>query len=479
LKDRSVFRRWHDSQAELLRLDVRRGSPGRVTARFLEIDSSGADVGYPWPAPLPRDRYYHYVTQPNHAVNVSSHHAWMTNLLFGAPLEIDLDAFRATRVLTSVPTTRDEPQRSSTAHFAWSLDRRFAYYHQSLLRRETETRHVRSTSLQLLELDTATGRERAWKLIAPDDDPSDESANFHSAFYFEEDGRRFVGLLRTGAVLERLDPHDVPDDHAVCQLPFSTIWVAEVVDHLTELRANVLPGLGHLKGIALSHLEIDNSSRNGFVLYANYKQADVAEETHGVNVYGEPPAEVREHYSGSVTEPINFGTVLRYERGEGRSTVTTFSRPYDFERTSLGHSWMPINLQLDSSKQRVFCSFAGFKPRLLPRHIAAAYRALAAEYSDIRFVPPALIRLDARTLEVDHQRDRSHISYSEPVAFTLIAGEDSRDYIVTFSTENGLRFYAADDLTRMLAHASSAQLHTWRDSHLRPEPAHLVHVRLW
>jgi hypothetical protein len=139
---------------------------------------------------------------------------------------------------------------------------------------------------------------------------------------------------------------------------------------------------------------------------------------------------------------------------------------------------MPINIQLDSSKRRVFCSFAGFKPRLLPRHIAAAYQELAADYSAIRFVPPALLRLDARTLQVDHQRDRSHISYSEPIAFTIVTGDDARDYIVTFSTEHGVRFYDADDLTRMLAHASSARLHTWRDSHLRPEPAHIVHVRL-
>ena len=478
LKDRSTFRRWHDSQAELLRLDVRSGSPGRVTARLLDIDPSGADVGYSWPATVPRDQYYHYVTQPNHAVNVSGNHAWTTNLLFGAPLEIDLEAFRATRVLTSFPTTRDAPQRSSTAHFAWSLDRRYAYYHQSLLQRETETSNVRSTSLQLLELDSVTGRERAWGVVAPDEDPSDESANFHSAFYFEEGGRRFVGLLRTGAVLQQLEPHDGADDHAVCRLPFSTIWIVEVVDGQRELKASVLPGLGDLKGIALSHLEVDNTSRDGFVLYANYKQADVAEETHGINVYGESPDKVREHYSGAVTEPVNFGTVLRYERRGGRSTVAVFSRPYDFERTSLGHSWMPINIQLDSSKRRLFCSFAGFKPRLLPRHIVAAYLDLAADYTAIRFVPPALLRLDARTLELDHQSDRSHISYSEPIAFTLIAGDDAKDYIVTFSTENGLRFYDADDLTRILAYASSARLHTWRDSHLRPEPAHIVHARL-
>ncbi len=332
--------------------------------------------------------------------------------------------------------------------------------------------------LRLNELDTSTGYERSWRLVAPEDDPSDESANFHSAFYFEEGGSRFVGLLRTGAVLGRLEPHDSAEEHQVCRMPFSSIWIVELRDGDEELQAELLPGLEHLEDIALSHLEVDNRSRNGFVLYANYKQADVAEETHGINVYGEPPETVREHYSGATTEPLNFGTVIRYERAGGQYKLATFSRPYDFERTSLGHSWMPINLQLDSTGRRLFCSFAGFKPRLLPRHIARAYEDLTADYPNIRFVPPILMRMDAETLGVEAQRDRSHISYSEPMAFVVVSGDDGTDHVVTFSPETGLRIYDADDLTRILAHASSAQLQTWGDSHFRPDPAHLAHVRL-
>ena len=128
---------------------------------------------------------------------------------------------------------------------------------------------------------------------------------------------------------------------------------------------------------------MDNRSGQGFVLFANYKQADVAEETHGPNVYGEQPDEVREHYAGAIIEPINLGTVIRYQMRAGETKLTTFSRPYDYCRTSLGHSWLPINLQLDSTGQRLFASFAGFRPRLLPRHVAAAYPDLAADYSQI------------------------------------------------------------------------------------------------
>src|SRR5689334_6349743 len=40
-KDRSVFSRWHDSQSDLLRLDLYPGRPGRVKAHFLSVDPKG------------------------------------------------------------------------------------------------------------------------------------------------------------------------------------------------------------------------------------------------------------------------------------------------------------------------------------------------------------------------------------------------------------------------------------------------------
>lgn len=284
-----------------------------------------------------------------------------------------------------------------------------------------------------------------------------------------------MGLLRTGAVLETLAPHADETEHDVCRMPFSTIWVVPIRDDVSTLQASLLEGLDHLHGIALSHLEIDNTSRDGFVLYANYKQADVGEETHGPNVYGEQPQDVREHYAGFVTEPINFGTVIRYERTRGSYTLREFAAPYDYERTSLGHTWMPINLQLDGSGRRLFCSFAGFKPRLLPRHIARAYAGMTADYSAIRFVPPVLMCLNAETLSPDDTLTRRHISYAEPIAFTLVR-DDRQECVLTFSPEIGLRVYDADDLTTIVAHATSAQLHSWKDSHFRPDPAHMVHV---
>ena len=86
------------------------------------------------------------------------------------------------------------------------------------------------------------------------------------------------------------------------------------------------------------------------------------------------------------------------------------------------------------------------------------------------------MRMDASTLELQHEPDRSHISYSEPMAFTVIAGRRATDYIATVSPEIGLRIYDAEDLTRTVAHATSASLHTWGDTFFRPDPAHLVHV---
>jgi hypothetical protein len=397
---------------------------------------------------------------------------WATNLLFGAPLEIDLVSWRPRRVLRVLEPTSDSPQVSSTSHFAWSLDGRYAYFHQSLLEREAQGHPVRAAALTLIQLDTWTAHTTTWRIIPPPDDANLEGANFHSAFYYEESGKRFVGLLKTGAIMAA---HDRPTEHHVTPSEPSTIWILEVNDERREIHACLLPAVRDLGGFALSHLDVDASSGNGFVLFANYKQADVAEETHGLNLYGETPDDVPEHYSGMIIEPFNLGQVIRYARRDGGYSLTSFSRPYAPGRTSLGHSWLPINVQLDASRERVFCSFAGFHPRLLPKHVARAYEGLVADMSGIRFVPPLIMRMDARTLEPDYDVKRRHLSYAESIAFTVVHG-DGADYVCTFAPDVGLRIYQADDLTTMVGTALSAELMTYGDTHFRPTPAHMQFV---
>ena len=136
---------------------------------------------------------------------------------------------------------------------------------------------------------------------------------------------------------------------------------------------------------------------------------------------------------------------------------------------------MPINIQLDRERRRLFCTFSGFRPRLLSRHIAAAYPKRVIDPKAIRHVPPALMRFDAETLEPDLDGGRSHISYAEPIAMT-VAGADEDEYVCTFSPEVGLRIYPAEDVNRMLCHAESPKLMHWEDSHFRPEPAHISFV---
>jgi hypothetical protein len=468
-KDRFRFSRWHDSTSDLLRLDLYPGRPGRVHAKFLAIepdDRSLVEGAQP-------DGFY--ATQPNHGLNVEDNTLWATNLLFGAPLEVDLKRWRPVRVLRYLQPTDRAPQVTSTSHFAWSLDGRYAYFHQSLLVRETASRNVEAADLALVELDTKTGDERLWPIVPPPDDSSLESANFHSAFCYEDGGRRFVGLLKTGAVVECLEAHTLPVDHQVSRMPSSSIWIIEIDHRASVLRAAVLPRIRELGALALSHLSVDAGGGNGFVLYANYKQADVGEETHGENIYGESPDQVREHYAGMIVEPLNYGLVLRYEQRGSRNSLHTFGRPYEHGRTSLGHSWLPINIGIGSSGRRVYCTFNGFRPRLLPRHIAEAYPDIAVDPQHIRYVPPLLMRFDAATLTPDYDRKRRHLSYAEPVALAVVDGGD-RDYVCTFSPELGLRVYDGDDLSQTIGHAISHGLLTWRDSHFRPEPAHMEFI---
>jgi hypothetical protein len=91
------------------------------------------------------------------------------------------------------------------------------------------------------------------------------------------------------------------------------------------------------------------------------------------------------------------------------------------------------------------------------------------------YVPPALIRFDAQTLELDRDGGRGHVAYAEPMAMT-VAGDSEDTYVCTFSPEVGLHVYRADDLERLVFRAESPQLMSWGDTHFRPEPAHISFI---
>ncbi|HZM75862.1 MAG TPA: hypothetical protein VFC19_09060 [Candidatus Limnocylindrales bacterium] len=480
-KDRRYFARWHDSQTDLVRLDLTPGRPGRVQANVLEVDPAATDLGERIgdgrfdPQAQLLSAGGTYITQPNHGANIAGDTLWATNLLFGAPLEVDITRWKPVRVLSYLDITPWTPRISGTSHFAWSFDHRYAYFHLSHLEPGGHGHPVRAVDLTLYELDVSTGTERSWRLVPPPEDDVPEVANFHSCFYFEEGGRPFVGMLRTGALLETIAPHDAHVDHTVAPASASAIWIVELDRSRPSLQARLLPGVMELDSLALSHLDVDRSRRDGFVLFANFKEADVGEETHGRNIYGEEPEAVAEHYSGMIVEALNYGLVIRYEWRQGVADLRTFRRPYDPGRTSLGHSWLPINIQLGPDGKRLFCSFSGFRPRLLPHHIAVAYPDRVVDHTTIRSVPPLLMRMDAETLKPDVQGGRGHLSYAEPMAM-VVTGTAAQSYVCTFSPESGLRIYDADNLGKLLCHAESPQLMHWKDTHFRPDPAHLAFV---
>lgn len=479
-KDRGRFSRWHDSQADLLRLDVIPGRPGRVIARLAEVDPSGADLGDRFDrSAFERESFgadpaYGYATQPNHGVNVAGGRVWATNLLFGAPLEMDLERWTPTRIVRVVEPHAGAPRLSTTAHFAWSADRSHAYFHQSLLQTEQGDEPVQASELRLVRLDPASGRERCWRLNPPPGDSDLAAANFHSAFLWEEDGAEHVGLLRTGAVLESLAPHAEASEHRVTRMPVSTIWQVRIDERAGELTASLLPGLEAFTGLAMSHLAVE-PRHEGFVLYANCKQSDVAEETHGLNVYGQRPEDLPDHYAGMVVEALNVGCLLRYERKGGQGKVTVFERPYDARYASEGHTWLPINIEADPTGQALFCSFAGFRPRLLSRHVAAAYADIVVDAGQVRYVPPLIMRFDAATLAPQRLPGRGHLAYAEPIAISLVGDCDS-GYLCTFSPEQGFRVLQAGDLNRVVGYAVGHDLWQWRDSHFRPDPPHMKHA---
>jgi hypothetical protein len=77
---------------------------------------------------------------------------------------------------------------------------------------------------------------------------------------------------------------------------------------------------------------------------------------------------------------------------------------------------MPINIELDSSRRALYCTFNGFHPRLLPRHIAAGYPDQVVKHPNIRTVPSLMMRFDAKTLRPDYDRRRSYLAYFGSVA---------------------------------------------------------------
>src|ERR1700726_1765721 len=56
-KTRSMFARWHDSQADLLKLEIVPGKPGAVRATFLSVDRRWSSRS---------DSRPFYESQPNH-----------------------------------------------------------------------------------------------------------------------------------------------------------------------------------------------------------------------------------------------------------------------------------------------------------------------------------------------------------------------------------------------------------------------------
>ena len=75
----------------------------------------------------------------------------------------------------------------------------------------------------------------------------------------------------------------------------------------------------------------------------------------------------------------------------------------------------------------------------------------------------------------EYNNDRTYVSYTEPIAFAL-AGNYPNEFICTFSPESGLKIYHSDDFSQVVGHAVSPFLMNWRDTHFRPDPAHMAFV---
>ena len=478
-KRREVYSRWHDSQADLIRLTLEPGAPGQVKAEIVEIDPlakdvSGAQSNWLDLSANGTDPEFGYVTQPNHGVNATNGRIWITNLMFGAPLELDADRLSPTRILQPVQVSKDMPRVTTTAHFAVSLDSRYAYFHQSALDRERDGDPVRSGPVYLVRIDLRTGSHRTW-VVKPPTGTDMSSVNFHSAFYFEEDGRRYVGLLQTAARFETVGPGGLVPPTTKARMGHSEIWIIEVYEQRDELSAQLVPGIREIAGYALSHLCVDNKDGDGFVLFANYKNSDVGNETRGENIYGAAPDAVIEHYSGMVVEAFDCGKVIRVERRNGTYCIKVFAQDYFHAANSWGHTWLPINLCLDASRKYVFCNFNGLRPRLVGRHTYDLYTPECLKPSEARNIPQVHMRLRADDLTLDVRSGRSHLAYTLPSAMATV-GDVETGYMCSFSPEMGLFITPLNDLSKVVCHAIGHELWTYGTTHFRPEPAHAIHL---
>jgi hypothetical protein len=471
-----VFSRWHDSQADILRLDLRPGSPGRARVSVMQVDPSGRDLGEAFdPTVYERtsageDPRYGYATQPNHAVNVAGDTAWGTNLLFGAPFEFDLRSLTPRRLLRHVEPSAECPRVSTTAHFAWSLDRRRAYFHESLVTDHPDG-GVAFVALTLTELEVESGRTRVWELVPPATQPDSRTHNFHSAFYFERDGVAHVGLLCTGARPPTVGPTESPSvGIPSCR---AAIWIVPLDGSSQRAQAELLTGLGALDTSALSHLSVE-SRTDGFTLYANTKNAAVGDTTIGENIYGQSESEVAEMYRGMTVQPHGIGQVARIEFTAGRVDVRVFEREYCPGTTTAGHTWLPINVSLDDAGEYLYCSFAGLRPTLVPRRVFES-TGRRFDPQTMRYIPALVMRLRAATMEPDDVGGRGHLSYAEPIA-TAVVGSGEDGVLCTFGPDTGLRIYEAARLDRMIGHAVAGELSHCSSTHFRPEPAHMEFV---
>jgi hypothetical protein len=113
----------------------------------------------------------------------------------------------------------------------------------------------------------------------------------------------------------------------------------------------------------------------------------------------------------------------------------------------------------------------------MSRHVAEAYPTRRVDALSIWYVPPVLMRLDAKTLQPEYSGGRDYLSYAEPVAMCTI-GPVGDGFVCTFSPELGLRIYRSDDLSEMVAHVTCHPIWQCGETHFRPEPAHMSFLRV-
>ena len=328
--------------------------------------------------------------------------------------------------------------------------------------------------MHLVRIDLHTNSHRIWS-VTPPTDVDMSSVNFHSAFYFEEAGKTYIGLLQTAARFETVGPGGPIPPKSKGRMAYSEIWVIEVSELRNELSAELIPGIREIAGYGLSHLCVDNQDGEGFVLFANYKNSDIGDETRGENIYGAAPEDVIEHYSGMVTEAFDCGKIIRVERRNGSYCTKIFAQDYFHAENSKGHTWFPINLGLDASRKYVFGNFVGLRPRLVGRHTYDLYNPASLRPNEARYVPEVHMRFRADDLEPDVRSGRSHVAYTFPSAMAII-GDVEDGYMCSFSPEMGLFIAPLNDLSKLVCHAIGHELWTHGTTHFRPEPAHAIHL---